>query len=162
MHANVEVREVVRVTRVATVPDHLALRHCRALGDRRAVAREMSVQRMRPIVMSDDDVVIESGRRHLTIHMRRLDVDDETRADRDEGRPDRHVEIVGVALAAAMPVAGRRTVRLRDAEGRAHGVRQHVGGRLPLRIAGAGLGRVRCGWGPTAASERTTAATIKR
>jgi hypothetical protein len=44
---------------------------------------------MRPIVMSDDDVVIESGCRYLAINVRRLDVDDEAHAYRDEGRPDR-------------------------------------------------------------------------
>ena len=121
-----EVRKAIRDPRVAALPDHLPLRNCGALDDRRAVVREVPVQRMGPITMSDDDVIIESGCRHLTINVGRLDVHDDACAYRDEGRPDRHIEIVGVALAAAMSVTGRRTVRLRDAKGRAHGVGQDV------------------------------------
>ena len=64
-----EVRKVVRVTCVAAPPDHLPVRSCGALDDRRAVVREMSVQRMGPTAMSNDDVVIESGCRDLPINV---------------------------------------------------------------------------------------------
>jgi hypothetical protein len=43
MYRNVKMREVVCVPRVAAAPDHLTLRNRGALGDRRAVAGEMSV-----------------------------------------------------------------------------------------------------------------------
>ena len=72
-----QVRLVVRVAGIAAVGDKHALQDPVASADGGAVVGQVAVQRRRPVVVLNDDQVVEAGRRHLSVEVGLFDLGDD-------------------------------------------------------------------------------------
>jgi hypothetical protein len=99
-----EMRNVRRISGVATAADGSALLHCVSDAHQGTVARQVPIECSSAVGMANDDVVVESGGCDFPIRVGLFDFDHDAFAGCSELRADRHVEVVPVFVDAAMAV----------------------------------------------------------
>src|SRR5512132_2693039 len=97
---------------------------------------EMSVKRRRPVIVPDDDKIVEPRSRNLAIEMGLLYLDDDAATRRDDRGANSHSEIIGITIGTTMAISGGRAICLNNVIRRSGGIRQHIGRSVPVGITG--------------------------